>query len=280
MFHTLSQANERYEVQDFQKDVIEASYKQPVLVDFWAPWCGPCRILGPVLEKLAEEQKDRWKLVKVNTDVHQDLALQYGIRGIPAVKLFVNGEVVDEFVGALPEPMIRQWLDTAIPDPVTEAVKNALELYRAGKKEEAEALISPYESTNADHPGIRIFKAITTWRKDPDSALSLIQGIEPDFPLYPFAEAITTAVQLLRAADNPEELPDDPVKELFLQAIEAFTQENYEEALEKFITVIKENRYYHDDASRKACLAIFILLGEDHPITKKYRPIFNSSLYI
>lgn len=99
-----------HEVTDFQKDVIEESQLRPVLVDFWAPWCGPCRTLGPTLEKLADGQES-FRLVKVNTDINQQLALEYGIRGIPAVKLFHKGRVVDDFTGALPAFYVKQWLD-------------------------------------------------------------------------------------------------------------------------------------------------------------------------
>ncbi|MCZ6756762.1 MAG: thioredoxin, partial [Bacteroidetes bacterium] len=91
------------EVQNFQEDVIEASSEVPILVDFWAEWCGPCRVLGPVLEKLEAEQNGEWRLAKVDTDQHPEVSMQYGIRGIPAVKLFVDGNVVSEFTGALPE---------------------------------------------------------------------------------------------------------------------------------------------------------------------------------
>ena len=99
----------------FDEDVIQTSHRKPVVVDFWAPWCAPCRILGPTLEKLAKESGGRWRLVKINSDTFPDLAQRYGIRGIPAVKLFVDGAVKDEFVGALPEPAVRQWLDRALP---------------------------------------------------------------------------------------------------------------------------------------------------------------------
>lgn len=94
----------------FQQDVIETSHKKPVVVDLWAPWCGPCHMLSPVLEKLAKERKGKWRLVKINTDKHPDMAQRYGVKGIPAVKLFLDGEIKDEFTGALPEPEVRKWL--------------------------------------------------------------------------------------------------------------------------------------------------------------------------
>ncbi len=117
------------ELIDFQSDVIETSKTTPVLVDFWASWCGPCVYLSPTLEKLAEEAGDAWTLLKVNTETQQELAINYGIRSIPNVKLFVNGEITGEFIGALPEEEIKRWLELNIPkesdlEKVAEAISD------------------------------------------------------------------------------------------------------------------------------------------------------------
>jgi len=99
----------------FQEDVIETSHAKPVVVDFWAPWCGPCRILSPVLDKLAKESQGAWRLVKINTDKHPQLAQRYNVRGIPAVKLFVDGGIADEFVGARPASFVQEWIEPHLP---------------------------------------------------------------------------------------------------------------------------------------------------------------------
>lgn len=99
---------------NFATEVINASHGAPVIVDFWAPWCGPCRMLKPVLEKVADEARGQWTLVKINVDENMELAARFGIRGIPDVKVFHRGRIVDEFAGAMPEPALRAWIDRTL----------------------------------------------------------------------------------------------------------------------------------------------------------------------
>jgi len=123
----------------FERDVLDASRRAPVLVDFWAPWCGPCRALTPVLEKLAEEYQGRFSLAKINTDEHSEIAAQFGVRGIPNVKAFVDGVLVDEFVGALPESGVRQFIARILPGPIDKLRSEARAALAAGDFEAAEA---------------------------------------------------------------------------------------------------------------------------------------------
>ncbi|GIV61393.1 MAG: thioredoxin [Rhodothermaceae bacterium] len=267
-------------VLNFEEDVLRASHEKPVLVDFWAPWCGPCRVLGPVLERLAAEQADRWTLVKVNTDEYPELSMRYGIRGIPAVKLFVDGQVVDEFVGALPEMAIRQWLDKALPSENKRHLEEAEVAMEEGDTERAEALLRQVLAAEPTNPKARALLARLVVFEDPEEAARLAEGAATAEPRYVYlAEAVKTVADVLRRQQAPESLPEGPARETFRAALDALARRDFDEALARFIDVIRTDRYYEDDAARKACVALFNLLGEDHEITRRHRRTFDMSLY-
>jgi putative thioredoxin len=279
-FHSTEYQKVNDEVVDFQKDVIERSKQIPIVVDFWAEWCGPCRILGPILEKLAGVSDGRWALAKVDTEQHQQVAMEYGIRSIPNVKLFVDGKPVDEFTGALPEYAVVQWLDKALPNQFKKDLEKAQALLATGKSGEAQKLLAGILEGEKENHQAQTLLAQVIFPGNPAKALELVQGIEEDSEQFPMAEAIVNAATLFQKLDAPEKLPHDPVKQQYLGAITSMKAGQYDDALRDLIEVIRTNRYYDDDGARLACIAIFRLLGEDHEVTQKHRRNFGSALNV
>ncbi len=269
-----------YEITDFTRDVLERSFSIPVVVDFWAPWCGPCKVLGPILERLSEKNAKDWVLTKVNTDVHQDTAAEFGIRGVPTVKLFVEGKVVSGFTGALPEPVVVQWLGKALPNKFSKMIQHAGEMYSQNDLSGARKVLDEILRQDPRNEPARVLLARMQLFSDPVRATDLVRDIEEHHEQYPVVSAIMTAGSLLRRSEHPEELPDGAAKKLYVEAARELAAGNDAAALEKFIEVLKSDREYDDDGARRACLAIFTLLGEEHPVTQNYRRSFSSALYM
>lgn len=268
-----------YEVDDFQTDVIDASHETPVLVDFWAPWCGPCRQLSPILESLAQEQ-DEWSLVKVNVDEHGAEAQKYGVRGIPAVKLFVAGEVAAEFTGAKPEHTVRKWLEEHLPSEEKSRIEKAKELLADGEHQEAEHQLWPVLEDDPEHDEALVLMARALVFRDPRRAKALADAADVADPtLRQTREAVQTVIRLLSLAEDSSSLPNGAGKNAYADGIDALAKQDFERALDHFIEVVRTNREYDDDGARKACVALFTLLGENHPATEEYRRTFDMALY-
>jgi putative thioredoxin len=268
-----------YEVDDFQQDVIETSDDTPVLVDFWAPWCGPCKQLSPVLESLAEAADD-WTLVKVNVDDHQEAAQAYGVRGIPAVKLFVNGEVEAEFTGAKPKHAIESWLEENMPSEAKSRIEKAKTALNEGRHEDAEQLLWPVLEDDPEHDEAQVLQARALAFKDPTRAQALADAAEVADPtLRQMRDAVQTVTRLLELAENPADLPEGDARDDYRSAIKALADQDFDGALDRFIDVVRVDRDYDDDGARKACVALFTLLGEEHPVTQEHRRTFDMALY-
>lgn len=265
---------------DFQKEVLETSFQIPVLVDFWAEWCGPCRMLGPVLEKLAEKYSDKWKLVKINTEEHPEIAAKYGIRSIPNVKLFHKGKVINEFTGALPEKMIEDWLKKSIPSKYSEMIEKAKSLLEQGKIEDAKVILEEVHKGDISNSDVKVLLAKILVFENESEALRLIESANISDEYFDLANSVITFIQLFEKYKNSNDLPDDVVKSVYIEAIGDLMKKNFPNALEKFIQVIKENKSYDDEGARKACIAIFKYLGEENEITLKYRRDFGRALYV
>jgi putative thioredoxin len=268
------------ELVDFQKEVIEESFNKPVLVDFWAEWCGPCKMLGPVLEKLADKYKDQWKLVKLNTDLQQDIAVQFGIRGIPNCKLFSKGKVINEFTGALPEKAVEDWLKKSIPSKFADMIEKAEILLKEGKEEDAKIILEEVLKGDINNSDLKVLLSKILVFNSPHEAKRLIENVDLNSDNLELANAIETIVDLLEKLKNKTSLSESAVKNLYLEAISKLHQKDFDNALQKFIQVIREDKSYNEEGARKACIAIFKYLGEDHTITLKHRRDFGSALYV
>ena len=257
---------------DFKTNVLEKSYEKPVVVDFWAPWCGPCRMLGPTIGKLAEEQTDKWDLVKLNTEEEQELAMQYGIRSIPNVKMFHKGEVIAEFAGALSRTMIMEWLEEHLPDERKEGLTTLLENL------ENEESIRSLEDFVAQHPDVkeaRLALAKVIVYEEADKAVELVAPIHIGDKLEGEAVNIRTIAELINF--QPEN--GQGIAALLGQAQEALKNRKEEIAIQHIIDAASIDKTYANDLPRRVAIALFNTMGPQHPLTKSYRWKFDMVLY-
>lgn len=265
-----------HEIQDFQADVVARSHEMPVLVDFWAEWCGPCRSLGPVLEKLEGEAAGTWVLAKVDVDSNQQVAVNYQVQGIPAVKLFVGGEVVAEFTGALPESQVARWLDANMPSEEKASLGEAIQRLQSGDRAGAKELLAALAESEPEGGSASVLLAQVTVFDDPERALSLVAGIGAASEHVEVATDVRVIAGLLSRAT--EDLPDNSIRDEYAAALDALRSQAFGEALEHFIGVLSRNKRYEDDGARKGCIAIFNHLGRDHPLAVQFRRRFQSAL--
>lgn len=259
---------------NFDQEVIEKSFDKPVLVDFWAPWCAPCRTLGPVIEQVAEEQADRWELVKVNTEEEQELAERYQIRSIPNVKLFHEGEVIGEFLGAMTKTAIETWLSEHLPDDRLAGFQVLLDNF---KLDNTAANLEAIENFVNQHPDIQesalILARMLVFTK-PEKAASLVASISLGDKWYDEAEDIKILADLMALNGT-----QDPAGKALQKAKAAIQEDDLETAVQAVIDATTINKGFQNDLPRKAAIALFRLLGNQHVLTKKYRWRFDMALY-
>jgi len=263
---------------DFETAVIERSKQTPVVVDFWAPWCGPCRTLGPLLERLADEHAGAFILAKVNVDENPGLSGALNIQSIPMVLGFRDGQIAAEFVGAVPESAVREFLAKVLPSEADRLAVSGDQLVRDGKSAEAESVFQRALDLDARcHRASLGLAGILAGRGDGEGALSLLDRIDPG-PLRPEADRLAAEIRIRQAGGGDEEtlrakLAADPTdlatRLLLAHALAAAAR--HEEALHEYLEVVRRDRTFHDGAARKAMLDIFELLGPENEITNRYR---------
>ncbi len=269
----------------FDAVVLPESHQRLVVVDFWAPWCGPCRMLKPILEKLAQEFAGRFLLVKVNSDENPALAARFGVRGIPSVKALRDAQVVDEFVGALPEREVRRWLERLIPSPAEPLWRQAQAQWQAGQ---TEAAIESAKAALAQDPA---FDAARLWLAERlidrgevaaaraefealrDKSNDAARQLETRLALLAEGTAESREALEARVAAHPEDL------EAHYRLAKCYAAEGrFAAALEEALAVVSRDRGWNDGAARKLMLQIFDLMRPDDPLLREYRQRLANAL--
>ena len=284
--------------QAFAQDVIDVSMQVPVIVDFWAPWCGPCKQLGPLIEKVVKEAKGAVRLVKINVDESQALAAQLRIQSIPAVYAFFQGRPVDGFVGAQPESQLKQFVQRlakmgaagAGPSPIDEALEQAEAAFAEGDFGAASAIfgqVLDHESDNAKAIAGLVRCSIATG--DLAGAKEMLAGVTPELLKNPAIASAVSQFELAeagqKAAGQTQQLQariDANPKDFEARhdlAVAQFAAGEREAAIDQLLEIFKANRAWNEDAARKQLVKFFEAMGPTDPLTLAGRRKLSSLMF-
>lgn len=271
--------------ENFQHVVLDGSREVPVLVDFWADWCQPCKMLMPLLAQLADAYQGKFILGKLNTEEQQALAMQFGIRSIPTCKLFRNGNEVDEFAGALPESEIRAFLDKHLPRESDGAVAAAEQLLASGDPGAALEILSPAQAS--DPSNTRILRAMAqayAIQGDYPAANAALDALPEEEQASPEIGILRGQMYFAEVAPQPEdvaalqarlEADGKDSEALYKVALAAVMSQDFASAIDLLLKLMASDRSYGDDAARHALLKLFDMLGDDPLVANSRRRMFN-----
>lgn len=275
--------------ENFAEAVLATSHQRPVLVDFWAAWCAPCKMLMPVLENLAKSYDGKFMLAKVNSDEQQALAQQYQVRSLPTVKLFVNAEVVDEFMGARAEHDIRAFLDNYVLRESDNSRTLAADKLQQGDTQAALNILETAYADDPDNYKLTIELAeLYLATKQLDKAEAVFKTLKPEHRDSEVGNLLKALLQLsheqTQLIDSEQALiqlksnPDDP-EALYSYALELVFKKHYSDAMENLLKLMKNNKNYRDNAAQKALLQVFKIAGENSENVNNYRRKMTRLLY-
>jgi putative thioredoxin len=279
----------------FAHDVLEASRDVPVLVDFWAPWCGPCRALGPMLEKLEREYHGRFRLVKVNSDQNPELAAQFRVRSIPYVVAFVDGKPVDAFVGALPESQLRAFIDRLLPNPSEIERRKAGQLLAAGDLAGAASALRAAIALDPDNDAARADLVVLLLDRMPPpaddarlrEAAEVLESVSRKRQADPEFAALRTRLAALQESarlPSQQELEariaanDGDLQARLQLAQRLIAERQFEPALEQLLAIVERDRRFGDDIARKTMLSVFELAAGQPELVARYRRRLSAAL--
>lgn len=256
---------------DFEYQVLAYSLKTPVVVDFWAEWCVPCKTLGPLLEKLTQEAHGAFRLAKVDVDQNQTLAMRYNVRSIPTVKAFRNGAVVSEFVGLRPEPALREFLSELAPSAADLALEKANSMLVLEQYSSAEAAFRDVLEITPGRPAALLGLAKSLLFQGQTEAAARILHAFPASREFNAAQSLLPLIAALERVENGDAWNDDPLDAAYNRALKLVSRGNIPAAIDGLMDVLRQDKRYRDGAARQVILSLLELLGESNPQTRQYR---------
>lgn len=263
---------------DFHSEVLERSIQQPVVVDFWAAWCIPCRGLSKMLERLAEEAGGSFRLARLDVDANPRLAAQLGVKNIPAVKAFRNGQVVAEFNSVLPETRLREFLRSLEPGSFELEIGRAEHLYASGEWADAEQAFRQVLDTNPDHPAALLGLAkCQLLQGDFAGALPILRNF-PVSKLYSQAEQLIPLAQAMADVATAEQA-DDELSPLYANSLLLAGRGQLEAAMDGLLELLRQNKRYANGGAHGSALSLLVLMGEQDAQTHSYRKELAALLF-
>lgn len=265
-----------HEVTSFDDEVLARSREVPVLVDFWADWCGPCLMFAPVLEKAAAEADGAWELVKVNTESHPELSARYRVRSLPTLKLFVGGEAIAESLGALSEPALKSWLARHLPSPFAAELEGALTDLAEGRTREALAATETILAAEPANDRARILRAKALLALDPGQVAETLRELPASSEFASQTSPLRELAKIVLAPANPT---GGELDLTYAAGIAALRELDFASACEAFLPVVERDREHGRAAAAAALKQIFFLLGPRDAVTETYQRQFASLMF-